>query len=192
MFVEAIEYILQTLLGLFTIAALLRFYLQLTGAPFQNPFSQSMMALTNFIVKPLRKVIPGWRGMDISSLLTAYLTQLLLTIAVSFLHGFPWVIAFAHVWLVVLGLALTAVLKLSIYIFVYAVVIQAILSWVNPYNMMTPLLDALTRPILTPIRKRLPIIAGGFDLSPLVVFMVAQLIIMLLINPMEAQLLHRF
>jgi YggT family protein len=85
-----------------------------------------------------------------------------------------------------LGLALIEVFKLSIYIFLFAVFMQAILSWVNPYTPMASVLDALTRPILGPLRQRIPL-AGGIDLSPLVVFICAQLLFILLIWPLEQQ-----
>ena len=76
--------------------------------------------------------------------------------------------------------------KLSIYIFLFAVFMQAILSWVNPYTPMASVLDALTRPILNPLRQRIPL-AGGIDLSPLIVFICAQLLFILLIWPLEQQ-----
>ncbi|MFA6179148.1 MAG: YggT family protein, partial [Candidatus Methylopumilus sp.] len=62
MIATALAFILQTLLGLFTLIVLLRFYLQLTGAPFKNPVSQAVITVTNFAIKPLRRVIPGWGG----------------------------------------------------------------------------------------------------------------------------------
>jgi YggT family protein len=184
MITNASLFLLQTLLGLFSLAVLLRFYLQLTGAPFQNPASQAIVALTNFAVKPLRRVIPSWRKLDLSTLLLAYLSQFLLQLGIQWLRDFPLLIAGQAVWVALFGLALTGMLKLSIYIFLFAVFIQAILSWVNPYTPMTSVLDALTRPILKPLRRRIPL-AGGVDLSPLVVFVIAQLLLILLILPLE-------
>ena len=187
MIANALLFLLQTLLGLFTLAVLLRFYLQLTGAPFQNPASQAIVALTNFAVKPLRRFIPSWRKLDLSTLLLAYFSQFLLQLGIQWLRDFPLLIAGQAVWGVLLGLALIGVIKLSIYIFLFAVFMQAILSWINPYSPMLSVLDALTRPILNPLRRRIPM-AGGVDLTPLVVFICAQLLFILLIWPLEQQL----
>ena len=191
MIANALAFILQTVLGLFTLMVLLRFYLQLTGAPFQNPVSQAVVAVTNFAIRPLRRVIPGWRGLDLSSLVLAMVTQFILLVAVRWLSDFPFLVAGSSVWIALLGLAATELAKLSIYIFLYAVIAQAILSWLNPYNVMSPVLDALTRPVLNPIRKRLPA-TSGFDFSPIIVFIVAQLLLMLFIAPLEIQFSRLF
>jgi len=186
MIANALLFLLQTLLGLFTLAVLVRFYLQLTGASFQNPASQAIVALTNFAVKPLRRVIPSWRKLDLSTLLLAYFAQFLLQLGIQWLRDFPLLVAGPAVWGAILGLALIGVFKLSVYIFLFAVFIQAILSWINPYTPISSVLEALTRPILNPLRKRIPM-AGGIDLSPLVVFICAQLLFILLIWPLEQQ-----
>jgi len=189
MIASALAFILQTIFGLFTLVLLLRFYLQLTRAPFQNPVSQAVVAVTNFIVKPVRRIIPGFRGIDLTTLLLAYLTQFILLLLLRWLGDFPFLVAGSGIWISLFGLALVEILKLSIYIFLYAVIAQAILSWINPYNQLTPLLDALTRPVLTPLRRVIPT-AGGFDFSPIIVFIVAQLLIMLVITPLEVQFLR--
>jgi len=189
MIASALAFILQTIFGLFTLVLLLRFYLQLTRAPFQNPVSQAVVAVTNFIVKPVRRIIPGFRGIDLTTLLLAYLTQFILLLLLRWLGDFPFLVAGSGIWISLFGLALVEILKLSIYIFLYAVIAQAILSWINPYNQLTPLLDALTRPILAPLRRLIPT-AGGFDFSPIIVFIVAQLLIMLVITPLEVQFLR--
>ena len=189
MIASALAFILQTIFGLFTLVLLLRFYLQLTRAPFQNPVSQAVVAVSNFIVKPVRRIIPGYRGVDLTTLLLAYLTQFILLLLLRWLGDFPFLVAGSGIWISLFGLALVEILKLSIYIFLYAVIAQAILSWINPYNQLTPLLDALTRPILNPLRRLIPT-AGGFDFSPIIVFIVAQLLIMLVITPLEVQFLR--
>ena len=191
MITNALSFLLHTLLGLFTLAVLLRFYLQLTGAPFQNPASQAVVALTNFAVKPLRRIVPGWRGLDLSTLLLAFVGQLLLQLGLLWLHDFPLMVAGHVVWGVLLGLAAVGVLKLSIYIFLYAVLLQAILSWVNPHTMITPVLNALTNPLLRPLRKRIST-AGGIDLTPLIVFIVAEMLLIIVVAPLEQQLLRVF
>ncbi|MEZ0231946.1 MAG: YggT family protein [Methylophilaceae bacterium] len=184
MITTALQFLLQTILGLFALTALLRFYLQLTNAPFQNPVSQLVVALTNFIVVPTRRFIPSWRGFDLSTLLLAYAAELLIKLGLLWLGDFPLMLAGNLIWVAIFGLALVEVLKLSIYIFLYATILQAILSWVNPYSPVAPVLDALTRPLLKPLRKRIPL-AGGFDLTPIIVFIVAQLLLLVFISPLE-------
>ncbi|HEX5539733.1 MAG TPA: YggT family protein [Methylophilaceae bacterium] len=188
---NALSFLLQTILGLFTLAVLLRFYLQLTGAPFKNPASQAVVALTNFAVKPLRRIIPGWRGLDLSTLLLAFIGQLLLQIGTLWLHDFPLLVAGHVIWIILLGLAVVGVLKLSIYIFLYAVLLQAILSWVSPYTPITPVLNALTEPLLGPLRRRMPS-TSGIDLTPLVVFIIAEMLLIVVIAPLEQQFLRMF
>lgn len=191
MITNALLFLLHTLLGLFTLALLLRFYMQLMRAPFHNPVSQAVVTVTNFIVKPVRRIIPAWGNIDLSTLILAYLTQLLLELGSLWLKDFPLFVAGSPVLLALLGLALVGLLKLSIYIFMYAVVIQAILSWINSYTPVTPVLDALTRPLLNPIRRLLPT-AGGIDFSPLVVIIIAQLLLIVLISPLEMQFVRLF
>jgi len=191
MIAHAIEFLFDTLLSLLTLAFLLRCYLQLTGAPFHNPLSQSIVALTNFAVRPVRRLIPAIGWLDTASLLLAFLTQLLLQLIVLWLRDFPLPVADSQVFLALLGLATLGVLKLTLYLFLYAVILQAIMSWINPHAPFAPVLESLTRPLLRPLRRRLPDTAG-IDLSPLFVFIIVQLLLMLLVAPLESRLLHLF
>jgi len=191
MMANALEFLLHTVLGLFTLAVLLRFYLQLTNAPFHNQFSQAVVTLTNFAVRPLRRIIPSWSGLDLSTLVLAFLAQLLLQLATLWLRDFPLLVAGHLIVSALLGLAFVGLLKFSITIFLYAVLLQAILSWVNPYTPLAPLLDALTAPLLNPLRKRIPM-AGGIDFSPLIIFIAAELLLILLVTPLEQQFLRMF
>jgi YggT family protein len=191
MITDALEFLLYTLLGLFTLAVLLRFYLQLTGAPFKNPLSQAIVTLTNFAVRPLRRIIPSWGALDLSTLFLAFLSQWLLQLGMLWLRDFPLLVAGTSIWVALFGLALVGLLKLSIYIFLYAVLLQAILSWVSTYTPITGVLDALTSPVLKPIRKRMPT-SSGIDLSPLVVFIIAELLLILVVTPLEQQFLRLF
>jgi len=187
MLAQAAIFLLNTLLGLFTLTVLLRFYLQLVGAPFYNPISQAIVAFTNFAVRPVRRVIPAWGGLDLSTLVLAFIAQLVLQVAVLWLGEYPILVASGMVYTALVGLALLALLRFSVYIFLYAVLVQAILSWVNPHTPAAPVLDSLTRPLLQPLRRHF---GGnsGIDLSPLIVFIAAQLLLILVINPIALQL----
>lgn len=188
MVINALSFLLNTLLGLLSAAFLLCFYLQATRAPFQNPLSQAIIGLTSFAVVPLRRFIPGLFGLDLSALLLGFLTQLLSQIGMKWLSGFPFPLADSIAWLGFFGLAGVHVINISIDIFVYALIAQALLSWINPHTPIAPALDALTTPILRPIRNLIGI-PGGVDLSPLVVVLAAQLLQMLLFAPIEIALL---
>ena len=185
---NAILFLLEALLGLLSIAFLLRFYFQLTRASFQNQFAQLIVTVTNFAVKPLRRIIPSLAKVDISTLLLAYLTQIALHFFTLLLNGFPLFVAGNTVWLVILGLALLGIISISISIFLYAVLIQAVLSWINPHTPIAPTLNSLTSPVLRLFRKYIPP-AGNFDLSPLVFIIAAQLILTTVLVPLKNNLL---
>lgn len=191
MLAHALEFLLDTLLGLLTLAFMLRFFLQLTGAPFHNQVSQAVVALTNFAVRPLRRIIPSWGWLDTASLTLAFCTQLILQALVLWLRDFPLLVADPQVYFALLALAALSIVKFSLYIFLYAVILQAVMSWINPHTVLAPVLDSLTRPLLRPLRRRMPY-TGGVDLTPLIVFIAVELLLMLLVVPLEHMLLRLF
>ena len=184
---------LQTVLGLLTLLFLLRFYFQLTKVSFQNQAAQMIVSLTNFAVKPMRRLMVTLRNLgiaklDISTFLLAYITQLLLTVITLWLKDFPLLIAGNSIWLTILSVALIGVISMSITIFLYAVLIQAILSWVNSHTPIAPILNNLTYPILYFLRRFIPP-AGNVDLSPLIFIIAAQLLLVTILIPLENSLL---
>jgi YggT family protein len=169
----AILFLLNTFVGLFALALLLRFYLQAFRAPARNPLSAFLAALTNWIVVPTRRLIPGLWRLDLSTLVLAWLAEVLLLWAgVSLSSGFGPAVGARLVQLLLLGAV--EVFKLSLYILMFAVIAQAVLTWVAPYSPAMPLLNSLTRPFLVPFQRRIPLI-GGVDLSPLFLIVVIQL-----------------
>ena len=170
-------FLADTIIGLFSLALLLRFYLQLVRAPYRNPISQFLCALTDFLVIPARRFVPGLWGMDLATLVLAWATQVLLVFvllavgAESLRSGMGTVVAAACL------LSAIKIVKMSIYILMVAVIVQAILSWVNPYSPVMPLLNSLTAPFLRPLKRRVPTIAN-VDLSPLVLIIALQLVLM--------------
>ncbi len=190
---NAVLFLLQTALGLLTLLFLLRFYFQLTKVSFQNQAAQVIVSLTNFAVKPTRRLMVTLRNLgiaklDISTFLLAYITQLLLTVLTLWLKDFPLLIAGNGIWLTILSVALIGVISMSITIFLYAVLIQAILSWVNPHTPIAPILNNLTHPILYFLRRFIPP-AGNVDLSPLIFIIAAQLLLVTILIPLENSLL---
>lgn len=185
---NAIIFLLQALLGLLTLAFLLRFYFQLTKVSFQHQLAQLIVTVTNFAVKPVRRIVPSLKKIDLSTLLLAYLTQAILTLCTLWLKGFPLLIAGNGIWLTILLVALIGIISFSISIFMYAVLIQAVLSWINPYTPIAPILDNMTAPILRVLRRFIPS-AGNVDLSPLVFIIAAQLLLTTVLLPLENNLL---
>jgi len=185
---NAILFLLQAVLSILSFAFLLRFYLQLTKAPFQNQLAQLIVTVTNFAVKPLRRFLPSIGKIDLSTLVLAYLTQLILSVCTLWLKGFPILTAGSTVWVVIFGVALIGIVSISLSIFLYAVLIQAILSWVNPHTPIAPVLNSLTYPVLRIFRKYIPP-AGSFDLSPLAFIITAQLLLTTILIPLENNLL---
>ncbi len=186
MLANALIFIAQVAFGLLTLALLLRFYLQWVRAPYRNPLADFVNALTDFMVRPARRFIPGLWGLDLPTLLLAWLMQLLELLVVTQVRGFRFG---AEVGLAMIGLALLAVIgviKMLIYIVLVATLLQALLSWINPGSPVAPLLDAMTRPFLRIFRRRIPPV-GNVDLSPLFLLVVCQLLLMLPVAWLESE-----
>ena len=187
---QAIRYLLDVVFGLFTYALLLRFVMQWLRAPFRNPLGQAVIALTDWIVKPLRRVLKGWKGIDWASLAATYLFQFLWLLAYALVFGG---FSFAGAGIPFLLVAtVVALVKASLWLLIAVVLAQAILSWVAPDGPLSGLLNALTFPFLRPLRKVLPPIGGVLDLSPLIVIVVAQLLQMTLVPFLESTLTGAF
>jgi YggT family protein len=172
---EPIVFVLETFLGLFAVALLLRFYLQLMRAPARNPVSTFVAALTDWIVVPTRRVLPGLFGIDLSTLVLAWLTELILLAATAAVRSYDLSLPVLG-WLAVV--AAIQLVKLSLFILMGAVLIQAVLTWVAPYSPAMPILNSLTRPFLRVFQRRIPPV-GNVDLSPLFVLVGCQLLLYL-------------
>lgn len=173
-------FLVDVVFGLYILAVMLRFLLQLCRADFYNPLAQALVKITNPPLKPLRRFIPGLAGIDLASLLLMLVLQTLALFVVTLITGAqPGLLT-----LVVLALAELTNLLLNVFLF--AILIQVILSWLNPgaYNPALSMLYSLTEPVLRPARRFIPPIAG-LDLSPMVVMVGLQLVKMLLIPPIE-------
>jgi YggT family protein len=188
MLVQALVFVLDAIFHLFILAILVRFWMQVVGAPTRNPIAQFSMALTDFIVKPLRRVIPGAFRLDLASLVAALLLEYLLQFLVYLLVGgspgenpgvFGLLLFFAFVKLV----------RLSVYVFIGAVFIQALISWVSPHHPVGPFFNAFTRPLLKPFQRAVPPI-GGVDITPMLVILLLYLILMLPVAFLEHEALR--
>ena len=179
MVAQAGLFLLQALTGFLTFALLLRFYMQAFRVSFNNQVGTFVVDLTNWLVKPLRKALPGLFGLDLASLLPAYLLQLILTVAVASVQGSMEAWPAASLLPLLLWSALLATLRFSIYLLIGALLVQAVLSWVSPYSPLSQPVAQLTRPFLRPIQRVVPTV-GAIDLSPLIAIVLAQLLLMFL------------
>ncbi|MFV9655375.1 MULTISPECIES: YggT family protein [Pseudomonas] len=181
--IEALIYIIQTLGSLYLLIVLLRFILQLVRADFYNPLSQFIVKATQPLLTPLRRIIPGFAGLDLASLVLAILVQLLLMIVTLTLMGYNvgGFIAQLLVWSVI------GVTSLFLKVFFFALIISVILSWVAPgsYNPGAQLVNQICEPLLAPFRKLLPNL-GGLDISPIFAFITINLIDRFVIGALAA------
>ncbi len=184
----ALKFLIQTLGNLFVIAVLLRFMMQLFRVPFRNPFAQFIVALTDFAIKPLRRVVPGLFGLDLACLLLAFVVEFLVVVASYWLDGFPFALAGSRVWPVMLGLGAVRLLSLTVYLIIGLTLVRAVLSWVNSNNPLMPVVYELSEPFLRPLRRVVPMVAQ-IDLTPLVLFILCQLVLMVPVLAMERALL---
>ena len=174
-------FLVKVLFGLYATLVVLRFLLQLVRADFYNPLSQFIVKATRPLLNPLRRIIPGVSGIDIASLVLAWFVITLEQLAI---------LALADTGFQPAGAALLAIpelITLFINVFLFAILIQVIISWINPgsYNPAIGLIHSLTEPLLGPVRRRMPSM-GGLDLSPMVVMLGLVLLEMLLIPPVKA------
>lgn len=182
MLTQALQFLIQSVCEFFAAVLLLRFWLQVTRVAGRNPLSSFTQALTNFAVLPARRVIPGLWGYDLASLVLAWLTLVLEALLILLVRGaaLDTGAGFAALFL----MALVALLRLAVYFAIVAIVLQAILSWVNPHSPLAPVVHALTRPLLRPIQRIVPLV-GMVDLSPLVALLLLQLILMVPVAYLE-------
>lgn len=182
MLTDALQFLLRTAFDLIASALFLRFWMQWARVPFHNAFAQFVLRITDFAVRPLRRWIPGFLGLDWATLIPFYVAELLAVLSSQWLEGYPFAVAGSAVLPAFALLALAAAVRLALYLLMGCILLQAIMSWINPFSPHAALIYALARPLLKPFQRLVPPI-GGFDLTPLVVLIIMQL---LLIAPVTA------
>ena len=175
MFGQIGVYLVDTVFAFFVLLLLARFHFQWLRVPFRNPVGEFVLATTSWIVMPVRRVIPGLAGVDLATLLLAFALQCLAIWIKAAVVGVEPAPA------AVLGIAALDLLRYSLYILVFAILVQVLLSWINPYAPMAPVFNAMTAPFLRPLRRFIPPL-GGVDLTPLVLLIVIQIILIVLAN----------
>ena len=174
---QALRFLLDTIFGIITYAFLLRFLMQWMRAPFRNPLGQAVVALTDWAAKPVRRIVPGFRGLDMSTLVLAWLAQFLWLAALAVVIG-PGLGSGSIVAMFAL-LACVELVKAMLWVLIIIVIAQAILSWTAPDGPFAGVLNALTFRFLAPIRRVIPPL-GGLDLSALFVMIALQALLILL------------
>lgn len=173
MLFQIASFLLDVVGGLLAGACLLRLYMQWQRVPFSNPVGGLVFALTDWLILPLRRLIPPAGRWDVSSLVAAVLVQVLqyflLTLLLGAVSAWAWL-----PWLALFGLARVAVSGLIGLLIVYAV-----LSWVQTRSPLADVMARLCEPLLRPVRRVLPLM-GGIDLSPLVVLVLLQVVMIVL------------
>ncbi len=173
-------FLVQTVFSLVILIVMLRLLLQMMRADFRNPVAEFLVKVTNPMLRPLRRFIPGIAGIDMASVVLLILLQMTELFVVTFIVGqtLPWGS------LVILSVA--ELLGLVLNVFLFSILIQVIISWINPglHNPVTSLLYSLNEPLLSRARRLIPPISG-FDLSPILAMLLLQLMSMLLVAPIR-------
>ncbi len=173
-------FLIETLVGLLLLVVLLRLIFQMVRADFRNPVSQFVVKVTDPMLKPLRRVIPSMGGIDMASVVLLLLIQYTELFLITLVNG----IEFLPLGMFVLGIG--KVIGLIITVYTFSILIQVVLSWVNPgsHNPMVGLLYSINEPVLGRARKMLPAFQG-FDFSPIVAMILLQLMSMLIVAPIN-------
>ncbi len=176
MLAQTLIFLVSTVGDFFAFTLITRFLLQWVRAPARNQLSEFVAALTNFIVLPARRFIPGLWGLDLATLVLALLTESLKLWLILQIKGVQVGTAVGMALVALLAMAAIHLTQLMVYLVMGALILQAVLSWVNPYSPLAPILNSVTRPFLRPFQQVIPLVAN-VDLSPLVALLVCQLIL---------------
>jgi YggT family protein len=174
-------FLIQTIFGLYAMVIMLRLLLQAVRADFHNPISQFLVKATSLPLRPLRRFIPGYAGIDFAAVVLVLIVKLIEIFLIGMFPEFP-VPGIGGA----LALAVIELLKLALHIYIFGIIILAVLSWVAPdtYNPIVVLVHQLTEPVLRPFRRLLPPMAG-LDLTPLVALVALWLVMLLVVAPFQ-------
>ena len=172
-------FLIDTVIGLYTLVVMLRFLFQLTRADYHNPISQIVVKLSNPPLVRLRRVVPSLPGIDTAAVVLLLILEMCRIAGINLLSGHSPAIV---------GLVLLSVgelLKLAIYIIIFSIFIRAILSWFSGagYTPVLRLMHTFTEPVLKTFRRLLPV-TGGLDFSPIAVFIVFMVVLKIVVQPL--------
>lgn len=183
MLTSTLQFLLDTLVETYAALLLLRFHLHWLRAPLRNPPGELIMLLTDPLVLRARRVVPRAWGLDTGTLLLACAVEVIYLTVTLYLHQFPISVLPLFAWM------LLKLFKISIYLLMGALFIEALLSWTNPGSSLASLLSSMTRPFLGPFQRLVPP-AGGFDFSFLILFYLCYIILALPIGWLEGMVMQ--
>jgi YggT family protein len=161
---SALVFIINALTSLYLLVLLLRFWLPWLRADFRNPLAQGILKLTSPVIIPLRRIVPSFGRLDTATVLVAFVVQYLGILLILLI--FETTASFS----VIATTAIVKLVLLSVNLFMFAIFVRIILSWIAPgqHNPATAIITTLTEPLLRPVRRLIPAL-GGFDISPIFV-----------------------
>lgn len=168
MFYEMFGFVVDIVASIFAGFLLLRFWMQALRLRPPSSLGQAIFQLTDWLVKPIRRIVPGFGGLDWASLIAALLVAFAAVLLESLFTG-----QFHPVLVVIM--AMLRLVQWILYGLMALIVLEAILSFVNPYAPLAPVIRALNQPLLAPIRRILPAM-GGIDFSPLIALIILQIL----------------
>jgi len=174
MFASIVLLLVAAVCGFFTAVLLIRVLMQWQRVSFRNPLGQFIIAASDWVVRPFRRVVPGWMGIDFASLLPAWgfqAIQLMVELLIGHASG-------SVLLPLAVSLGLVELLRFALYLLMVLVFASAIMSWVSPHAPAAPLVNAMSEPFLRPFRRIVPML-GGVDLSPMVLLLVLQIGVMI-------------
>lgn len=183
MLVDTAQLFLDLLVQPYAALLLLRFHMQWLHAPLRNPLGEFVILLTDPLVRPSRRLIPSVRLLDTATLLLAYIVEMVYLSAVLLLHDYPVNTLILFAW------ALLKLFKISIYLLMGALFMEALLSWTNPHAPFAPVLSSITSPFLRPLRRLVPQ-TGSLDFSFLILFFLCYIILALPLGWLEGLILR--
>jgi YggT family protein len=176
---NVLAFLVNALFDIYLIILLLRILLALVQANFYNPFSQLIVSLTDPLLRPLRRLIPSYQRLDVAALVLLFVVKVIQLILLALIANIPLSLG------PLLGIAIVQLLELLIYIYIFAIFAQVIISWFTlnqrqgRYHPAASVLHSLTEPLLGPLRRMLPVV-GMLDLSPLVALLVLNVALIVL------------
>ncbi|ASL44873.1 hypothetical protein bAD24_I15420 [Burkholderia sp. AD24] len=173
MFGDIARFLLNTVFTLFGAALLLRAWLQVVRMPPYNPVTNAVLQATNWIVLPLRRILPSTRSIDWASLVAALIASIVYVVLMVVLTGADPLTLVPTLLIV----AVLTVIKWALNLIIWMTILMALLSWLNPRSPAMPILYQLTAPFLNPLRRVVPQL-GGIDLSPILLFVIVQVLLM--------------
>jgi YggT family protein len=173
--IQVVLLIANTCCTLLAVLLLTRFFMQWFRVPFAGQIGGFVLQLTNWLVLPLRRIVPAIRCFDTASLLAAYLLQVALQALIISLVPAVTLFDAGMVLRIAVG-GLRVLLRLTVYLFIVLLIAQALLSWFNPRAPLNELVGRMTDPLLRPLRRIVPPISG-IDLTPLIAILLAQIVL---------------